>query len=82
MVLWGLIEITVTTVGTYNIIKGIYNIYRDAEKVKEKYKSHKTVTQEYLRTQGIQQINELTDSQYKRLEDDFLLIEDKESKMS
>ena len=76
MVLWGLIELTISTVGAYNIIKGLYGIYTDAEKVKEKYKSHKHIKEEYLRDQGLIEKNRMTESQYTKLEDEFLLIKD------
>lgn len=74
MALWGVIELAVTTVGTYNIFKGFYNMYCDAEKIKDEYRSHQKITKDYLQAQGVK-YNPLTESQFQRFEDEFLVMQ-------
>ena len=57
MVLWAITEFAVSTVGTYNIIKGIYNMYLDAETIKKQYRVHQKISEEYKHT-----TKELSDS--------------------
>jgi len=72
MVLWGIVEIGMSTVGAYNIIKGLYNMYKDAEEIKDQYRESKAITNQYIRIQN--GIDPLTQSQYNRFEGDFLLL--------
>lgn len=72
MIVWGLIELAVSTVGSYNIIKGIYNIYCDAEEIKNQYRKSQKLTEAYKTAQKIN--NSLTESTFHRFEDDFLII--------
>ncbi len=72
MVLWGIIEITVSAVGGYNVIKGIYNMYCDAEKIKRQYREHQKITEQY-RAQNSSQ-DQLTESTYQRFEGEFLIL--------
>lgn len=73
MVLWGIVEIAISTVGVYNVAKGIYNIYCDAENIKEQYRNHQKITEQYLRTQKIKKCS-LTESQYDRFEGEFIVL--------
>jgi len=73
MVLWGIIELAVSTVGVYNLAKGVYNMYCDAETIKEQYRNHQKIANEYRRTQGLKNIN-LTESQCNRFEGEFIVL--------
>jgi hypothetical protein len=73
MVVWELVEIGVSIVGAYNIIKGAYNMYCDAEVVKTQYREHQRITDEYRRAQN-PNFESLTESQFHRYEDDFVVL--------
>ena len=73
MVIWAVFDLTVATVGTYNLIKGIYEMYGEATKVKKEYKVYKRRKKEYKRTQGVAP-NPLTQSQFSNVEKEFLLV--------
>lgn len=72
MVLWGIVELGISTVGAYNILKGIYNMYKDAEDIKDQYRQNQDITEQYRRVQ--QAIDPLTESQYNRFEGEFLIL--------
>ena len=75
MVVWIFIEVAVATVGAYNLLKGAHNMYCDAESIKEQYRNHQKVTEEYFRTQGLtKNIDPLTESQFARFEDEFMIL--------
>lgn len=73
MAFWGIFELAMSAVGVYNIIKGSYCMYRDAENIKDQYRQHQRLSDEYKRAQLLLG-NPLTDSQYHRLEGEFLLL--------
>ena len=72
MVLWGIVELGISTVGAYNILKGIYNMYKDAEDIKDQYRQNQAITEQYRSVQ--QEIDPLTNSQYSRFEGEFLVL--------
>ena len=72
MIIWGLIELTISTVGGYNLVKGLYNMYRDAEEIKNQYRRNQKLTEQYKVVQGTH--NTLTESTYHRFEGDFLVL--------
>ena len=74
MVLWSIVELTITTVSTYNMVKGMYNMYCDAEKLKQEYRNHQHSVNEYLRTINKTDIK-ITESQYHRVEGEFMILE-------
>jgi len=74
MGIWILIEVAVSAVGAYNIVKGAYNMYKDAETVKDQYREHQKITEEYLRTQGVKHQDPLTESQFDRQNDAFVVL--------
>ena len=74
MVLWGIVELAVSAVGMYNITKGMYNMYCDAEEIKGQYRKHQQTTEEYRRAQHLAAIDPLTESQYSRFEGDFMVL--------
>lgn len=74
MVLWVLAELAVSTVGGYNIAKGMYNMYKDADKLKDDYKKHRRTVKEYRKMQ-LNQKDELTASQFERQKDQFVVVE-------
>jgi len=70
----GLINITFTIVGAYNFVKGIYNMYCDAQKIKDEYKDYQKNIYNYKREQHL--INtSLTESMYHRMEEEFLILQ-------
>ena len=73
MVLWGIVELGMSTVGVYNILKGLYNMYQDAETIKKQYRENQAITDQYLHVQK-KQVNPLTQSQYTRFEGEFLVL--------
>ena len=73
MAFWCVFELAMSAVGIYNILKGSYSMYQDAETVKNQYRQHQRLTDEYKRAQHLLG-NPLTESQYHRLTDDFLLL--------
>lgn len=68
-----IIELTVSAVGSYNVIKGLYNMYHDAEKIKKQYREHQRITEQYKNTQNLQP-DYLTESTYQRFEGEFLVL--------
>ena len=74
IMIFTLIELTISSVGAYNIAKGLYNMYRDAEIIKQEYRNHKELTKQYKRAQQDGQPDVLTDSQYIRMEGQFQII--------
>jgi len=74
MVLFAIIELTVSSVGAYNIIKGLYNMYCDAEVIKEDYRNHQEITRQYKQAQQNGNPSLLTETQYRRMEGQFELI--------
>lgn len=72
MVLWGIVELGISTVGAYNILKGVYNMYKDAEDIKDQYRQNQVITDQYRRVQ--QTVDPLTESQYHRFEGEFLIL--------
>lgn len=72
MVLW-IIEIAITAVGSYNIIKGVYNIYTDANKIKKTYDKTKKNLSYYKNIDLFKSID-MTESQYKTEEDEFVIL--------
>lgn len=75
MVLWLLAELAVSTVGGYNIAKGMYNMYKDADNLKDEYKKHRRTVKEYRKIQ-LNQKDELTESQFERQRGEFVVVED------
>ena len=73
MVIWGIVELTVSAVGAYNIVKGVYNMYCDTEKLKNQYRSHQRITEQYRRTQ-LGDYDHLTESQFHRYEGEFVIL--------
>lgn len=71
MSLWGLV---ISTVGFYNIIKGIYSMYCDADGIKNQYRLHQKVINDYKQTQNYKKQNRLTESQYHLYEHEFVLL--------
>jgi hypothetical protein len=74
MVIWGIVEIAVSAVGAYNIAKGAYNMYCDAEVIKNQYREHQRTTEEYRRAQSLAPSDPLTESQYHRYEGEFMVL--------
>ena len=71
MALWAIVELTISTVGTYNLVKGVYNMYRDAEEIKTQYRQHQHTAEQYRRAQTG---HSLTESQYDRYEGEFMIL--------
>lgn len=78
MVIWFAVEIVVSAVGMYNISKGVYNMYRDAETIKKKHRQHQKTIEEYRN--ACTDSKSLTESQYHRYEGEFLILNSKSSK--
>ena len=74
MVIWGIVEIAISAVGAYNIAKGAYNMYCDAEVVKNQYRQHQRTTEEYRRAQLAERRDPLTESQFDRYEGEFMVL--------
>ena len=74
MAFWGVVELTVSAVGAYNLMKGVYNMYRDAEEVKTQYRQYQKTTEQYRRAQDRKNTNPLTESQYHRYEGEFMVL--------
>ena len=74
MALWGVVEIAVSAVGAYNIVKGAYNMYCDAEVIRDQYRQHQKTTEQYRRAQLDDTDNLLTESQYHRYEGEFMVL--------
>lgn len=72
MVLWILFEAAVSTVATYNFVKGAYTMYRDVEHIKEQYRDHQKNIEDYLRAQGPH--DSMTESQFTRFEGEFVVL--------
>jgi hypothetical protein len=70
---WGLFEIAISAVGVYNVLKGVYNIYKDAEHIKTEYKQQSNIIKTYKELQ-FNNNQSLTESQYVRKTDDFIVI--------
>ena len=73
MVFWVVIELAISSVGAYKIAKGVYNMYCDAEEIKNQYRQHQKTTEEYRRAQ-LPGRNPLTESQYHRYEGEFMVL--------
>lgn len=73
MALWAIVELTVSTVGAYNLAKGIYNMYRDAEEIKTQYRQHQQTAKQYRKAQPVKEVS-LTESQYHRYEGEFMVL--------
>lgn len=71
MALWAIVELTVSSVGVYNLMKGVYNMYCDAEEIKTQYRQHQTTAEQYRRAQAGRS---LTESQYDRYEGEFMVL--------
>ena len=71
MVLLGIVEIAVYIVSGYNLARGFYDFYTDANKIKKTYKEHQRISKQYtvLTTKP-----NLTESTYSRFEGEFLII--------
>lgn len=74
MALWAIMELTVSTVGAYNLVKGVYNMYRDAEEIKTQYRQHQHTAEQYRRAQRKNKRDSLTESQYHRYEGEFMIL--------
>ena len=74
MALWGIIEITISAVGAYNLVKGVYNMYCDAEVIKNQYRTHQRTTEQYRRAQSADHQDSLTESQNHRYEGEFIIL--------
>jgi hypothetical protein len=74
MVLWLVIEAAISAVGAYNIAKGVYNMYKDADVIKNEYKRHQRTSEQYKLAQLRKRRPVLTDTQYDRYEDEFALL--------
>lgn len=74
MVLFVLFELTVSAVGLYNLAKGAYSMYCDAEEIKNQYRQHQRTAEEYIRVQNKPE-DLLTESQYQNHEDEFLIMD-------
>jgi len=72
--IFALIELTVSSVGAYNIIKGLYNMYCDAEVIKQEYRNHREMTIHYRQAQQNGTTNSLSETQYRRMEGQFEMI--------
>ncbi len=72
MALWGIVEITVSAVGAYNLVKGMYNMYCDAEHIKNQYRTHQNTTEQYRKSQSTNY--SLTESQYHHCEGEFVVL--------
>ena len=68
--LWLIIDATIGAVGSYNIIKGIYGMYRDAKTIKKEY----TKKQHEIKAYRQLQVNKplLTDSQFIKRDSEFI----------
>lgn len=75
MVIWAVVELTVSAVGAYNLAKGVYNMYRDAEEIKNQYRQHQKTTEQYRRAQNGQNNDPLTESQFNRYEGEFIVLD-------
>ena len=73
MAFWGIVEITVSAVGAYNLVKGMYSMYCDAEHIKDQYRTHQNTTEQYRRTHSTYH-HLLTESQYHRCEGEFVVL--------
>ena len=74
MVVLFIVEAVVSAVGAYNITKGVYNMYCDADKIKRQYRHHQRIAEEYLIAQGNNRRDPLTESQFERYEDNFIVL--------
>ena len=71
---WGVI---LSALGVYNITKGMYNMYKDAEKLKTQYDKYQKITEQYskfFKDNDCDDEQDLTISQYEKYQDDFLII--------
>ena len=73
MVIWFIVEAVVSAVGVYNITRGVYNMYCDAEKVKKEYRKHQRTAEEYCAAQ-IKASDQLSESQFHQYENNFILL--------
>ena len=73
MVIMGVIQVVGSAIGAYNLVKGAYNMYCDAEVIKNQYRQHQRIVDEYRDAQT-EKHDILTDSQFHRYENEFLVV--------
>ena len=71
---WFIVETAIALLGTYNVIKSFYTVYNDAKTVKNNYVEQEKITREYKRVQRNECLDPLTESQYHKYSDEFVLI--------
>lgn len=68
-----MLELTLSAVGVYNFVKGVYNMYCDAEEIKNQYREHQKTMYEYKLAQNVMETS-LTESQFHRFEGEFVVL--------
>jgi len=74
MAFWAAVEITLSAMGMYNITKGFYSMYCDADEIKTKYNNHKKTKEQYHISQTKNNNDPLTESQYINYKNDFIIL--------
>ena len=69
----GPIEIAFSIIGAYNLVRGAYNMYCDAEEIKNQYRRQQKEMYEYRRAQNALNTS-LTESQFHRVENEFIVL--------
>ena len=72
--MWGFVELAVSTVGAYNIVKGVYNLYCDTEYIKNQYRTHQATADQYRKSQLHKSVYKLTESQFQHYEGEFMIL--------
>lgn len=72
MSVWTIFEIAVSSLGIVNVVKGVYNMYCDADEIKTNYKNHTKTREQYYIDQLGHYNKPLTDSQYIKHEQKFV----------
>jgi len=69
----GPLELAFSAIGAYNLIKGAYNMYCDAETIKNQYRQQQREMYKYKQAQNA--VNPfLTESQFHRVENEFIVL--------
>lgn len=73
MVLWAVMELSMSAVWAYGLAKSMYGMYRDAEDMKDQYRKYVQTTDQYIKAQT-DGLDRLTESQYNSIQDEFYVI--------
>lgn len=81
MVLWAAMELSMSAVWVYGMAKSMYNMYCDAEEMKNQYRKYVKTTDQYIKAQT-DGLDRLTESQYIEMKNDFYVIDQEEFRTS